>query len=296
MPTYKKKVYSSEKIFSYLWFRNYGLIIFGSFLVSCGYTLFIIPHGIVPGGIFGLSIIVNHVSDLPIGAVALCINIPIFLFGIKLIGGKFGIKTIISMVLCSVFIDGLAYLLPDIFVSKDLLVSAIFGGSIIGTGIALVIIAGATTGGTDSIARLITYILRLPIGKVLLLVDGSIVLLGIILFRNIDIAPYSIISIFVIGKTIDIVQHGLRVNKGAFIISNNHELIRTRILEMDCGGTYFTGAGLFFNDQEKKIIFTVLSNKKMSKLEHFIKQIDPEAFIATMNTNNVFGHGFKQIE
>ena len=296
MPKYKKKIFESEKLFSKIWFKNYSLILIGSFLVSIGYVLFIIPHNIVPGGIFGLSIIINHISDLPIGAVALCINIPIFLLGIKIIGGKFGVKTIISMALCSGFIDGLSFFLPDIILTKDILVSAIFGGGIIGTGIAFVIIAEATTGGTDSVARIITFLLRLPVGKMLLLVDGTIVLLGIILFRNMDIAPYSIISIFIIGKTIDIIQHGLNVNKSAFIVSEKHELIRDKILEIDCGGTYFNGRGLFFKDNDKKIIFTVLSNKKMSDLELFIKQADPEAFVASMNTNNVFGHGFKAID
>jgi len=296
MPKYKKKIFESEKSFSWLWFKNYSLILIGSFLVSIGYVLFIIPHNIVPGGIFGLSIIINHISALPIGAVALCINIPIFLLGIKIIGGKFGVKTIISMALCSGFIDGLTFLLPDIILTKDILVSAIFGGGIIGTGIAFVIIAGATTGGTDSAARIITFLIRLPVGKVLLLVDGTIVLLGIILFRNMDVAPYSIISIFIIGKTIDVIQHGVNVNKSAFIVSRKHELIRDIILKMDCGGTYFNGEGLFFKDNEKKIIFTVLSNKKMSELELYIKQADPEAFVATMNTNNVFGYGFKLIE
>ncbi|NQT62823.1 MAG: YitT family protein [Candidatus Marinimicrobia bacterium] len=239
MPKYKKKLFKPELFLSWLWFKNYSLILIGSFLVSIGYVLFIIPHNIVPGGIFGLSIIINHVSNLPIGVVALCINIPIFLLGIKVIGGKFGVKTVLSLTLCSGFIDGLSFLLPDVFLTEDILVSAIFGGGIIGTGIALVIIAGATTGGTDSIARIFTYLLRLPIGKMLLLIDGSIVLLGILLFRNMDIAPYSIISIFVIGKTIDVIRHGLNVNKSAFIVSRKHALIRDIILKMDCGGDIF---------------------------------------------------------
>jgi len=236
------------------------------------------------------------VSDLPIGVLAFCINIPIFLVGIKIIGGKFGIKTIISMALCSAFIDGLTFLIPHVMLTKDILVSAIFGGCIIGSGIALVLIAGATTGGTDSVARIISFLLRLRVGKMLLLVDGLIVLLGIILFKNMDIAPYSIITIFVIGKSIDIIQHGINVNRSAFIVSEMHALIRDRILDMDCGGTYLNGEGLYFNEKGNKIIFTVLSNKKMSELELYIKQIDPSAFVATMNTNNVFGHGFKMIE
>jgi uncharacterized membrane-anchored protein YitT (DUF2179 family) len=296
MPQYRKKDFATEKLFSALWFRNYALIILGSFLVSFGYVLFIVPHSIVPGGVFGLSIVISRLTGLPIGATALAINIPILLIGVKVIGGRFGLKTVFSMVLCSLFIDGLNYLLPATVITEDLIVTALFGGAVIGSGIALVIIAGATTGGTDNIARIIAYYLRMPIGKMLLLIDGFIVLLGIIVFRNLDIAPYSVIAIFSITKTIDVIQHGINVNKSAFIVSDKHKIIRDHILEMDCGGTYLSGEGLFFKDAEKRVIFTVLSNRKMSELEQFIKAADPEAFVATMFNNDVFGAGFKQLD
>ena len=293
MPEYKKKFFETEKIFSKQWFKNYGLVLIGSLLVSVGYVFFIIPHNIVPGGIFGVSIIINQLSGLPIGLVSLCINIPVLLLGIKILGGKFGIKTILSMILCSIMIDSLSFIFPDITLTKDILVSSVFGGTIIGSGIALVIMAGATTGGTDIIARIISIKLRASVGKMLLIVDGAIVLMGILIFMNLDLAPYSIIAIFAISKSIDFVQYGIDVNKAAFIISSEHETIRNYILEKDRGGTYFKGTGLFFKEKEQNIIFTVLNKKIMSDLELFIKKADPEAFVAMMNANDVFGRGFK---
>ncbi|MGQ1910514.1 YitT family protein [Marinifilum sp. RC60d5] len=295
MPQYKKKSFPQEKLFSSLWFRHYSLIIFGSLLVAIGYNFFIMPHKLVPGGVFGFSIILNQLIGFPVGSIALCINIPLLAWGIKVLGGKFGIKTILAMVLGSVFIDGLTYLCGNPIITKDLLVSSMFGGAIIGLGIGLVVSAGATTGGTDIIARIFSKWFRVSLGQMFITIDGLIVLSSIVVFKNIDLAPYCIIAILCISKTVDAVLMGIDAKKAALIISEKHEEIRDKILKMDRGGTYIKGEGLFYKNQ-KKIIFTALNRKELGQLESFVKGIDPEAFIATLNTNDVYGNGFKPIQ
>ena len=295
MPQYKKKSFPQEKLFSSLWFRNYSLIVFGSLLVALGYNFFIMPHKLVPGGVFGFSIILNQLIDFPVGTIALCINIPLLAWGIKILGGKFGIKTILAMVLGSVFIDGITYLYGNPIITKDLLVSSMFGGAIIGLGIGLVVTAGATTGGTDIIARIFSKWFRVSLGQMFIVIDGFIVLTSILVFQDIDLAPYCIIAILCISKTVDAVLMGMDAKKAALIISDKHDEIRNRILDMDRGGTYLKGEGLFHKDQ-KKIIFTALNRKELGQLETFVKGIDPEAFIATLNTNDVYGNGFKPIQ
>lgn len=296
IPQYRKKKFEKEVLFSLLWFRNYGLVVLGSLLVAVGYVFFIVPHKIVPGGVFGFSIIVNYLLDYPIGVIALCINIPLLLWGVKVLGGGFGIKTVLSMVLGSFFIDGLTLLSGDLMLSKDLLVSAMFGGGIIGIGIAVVISAGATTGGTDIIARILSRYLKVQVGQMFLVIDGMIVITSVVVFRDIDLAPYCIIAILSISKTVDAVLAGLDNKKAAFIVSDNYKAIGEQILKMDRGGTYLKGEGLFFREKEKKIIFTALSRRELSELEGFVKRTDPEAFITTMSTNDVFGYGFKPLE
>ncbi|MPQ47316.1 DUF2179 domain-containing protein [Marinifilum sp. N1E240] len=295
MPQYKKKSFPQEKLFSSLWFRNYSLIVFGSLLVALGYNFFIMPHKLVPGGVFGFSIILNQLIDFPVGTIALCINIPLLAWGIKILGGKFGIKTILAMVLGSVFIDGITYLYGNPIITKDLLVSSMFGGAIIGLGIGLVVTAGATTGGTDIIARIFSKWFRVSLGQMFIVIDGFIVLTSILVFQDIDLAPYCIIAILCISKTVDAVLMGMDAKKAALIISDKHDEIRNRILDMDRGGTYLKGEGLFHKDQ-KKIIFTALNRKELGQLETFVKGIDPEAFIATLDTNDVYGNGFKPIQ
>lgn len=295
MPPYKKKAFPEEKLFSALWCRNYALVVFGSLLVALGYNFFIMPHKLVPGGVFGFSIILNQLIDMPVGTIALCINIPLLAWGIKVLGGKFGVKTILAMVLGSMFIDGLTYFFGNPVITKDLLVSSMFGGAIIGLGIGLVVIGGATTGGTDIIARIFSKWFRVSLGQMFISIDGLIVLTSILVFKDIDLAPYCIIAILCISKTVDAVLMGMDAKKAAIIISEKHEEIRDRILEMDRGGTYIKGEGLFYKNQ-KKIIFTALNRKELGSLEMFVKNIDPEAFIATLNTNDVYGNGFKPIQ
>lgn len=296
MPVYKKKSFPKEKLFSTLWFRNYSLVVFGSLLVALGYNFFIIPHKIVPGGVFGFSIVLNHLISIPVGTIALCINIPLLLWGIKVLGGKFGVKTILAMLLGSAFIDGFTYLFGNPIITKDLLVSAMFGGGIIGLGIGLVVSGGATTGGTDIIARILSKWLKVSLGQMFIVTDGLVVLTSLMVFRDVDLAPYCIIAIFCISKTVDAVLMGMDSKKAALIISEKHQEIRDRILDMDRGGTYLKGEGLFYKDQEKKIIFTALSRKELGVLESFVKETDPEAFIATLDTNDVYGNGFKPIQ
>ena len=295
MPQYKKKSFPQEKLFSSLWFRNYSLIVFGSLLVALGYNFFIMPHNLVPGGVFGFSIILNQLINFPVGTIALCINIPLLTWGIKVLGGKFGVKTILAMVLGSAFIDGLTYLFGNLIITQDLLVSSMFGGAIIGLGIGLVVTAGATTGGTDIIARIFSKWFRVSLGQMFIAIDGLIVLTSILVFKDINLAPYCIIAILCISKTVDAILMSMDSKKAALIISDKHDEIRDRILNMDRGGTYIKGEGLFHKDQ-KKIIFTALNRKELGLLESFVKDIDPEAFIATLNTNDVYGNGFKPIQ
>jgi len=294
MPEYKKKQFQKEKLLSPLWFKNYMLVIMGAFVLAVGYTFFMIPHNIVPGGVFGSSIIINHLIGLPIGIISLCINIPLLLLGIKILGAKFGVKTFLAMVISSASIDLLSHFWGDINITDDLLVSAIFGGVLIGAGIAMVIRAEATTGGTDIIAQILAVISKRQVGQMFLIIDGLIVFCSVIIFRKIELAPYAVIAIFCISRTVDTILNGLEVRKAVFIISQQHEKIREYILsELDRGGTYLNSRGLYFPEHERNLIFSVLNRKELAQLQNWIKAIDPDAFLTVFQAQEIFGSGFK---
>jgi uncharacterized membrane-anchored protein YitT (DUF2179 family) len=294
------------KLFSRKWFYDYTLITIGSFILAVGFVYFITPHRIVPGGVYGVAIVVHYMTQglfsfwpdgIPIGLFGLILNIPLTWAGIKILGPKFGVKTITGFVLTSVFIDGITMMRPDgdLPLVADVLLSCIFGGVLIGFGLGLVFKSRATSGGSDIIAMILAKYTRLPLGRLMIYVDSAIVLIGLAAFQDWAIPLYSWIVIFITGKVIDLTLEGADYNKALFIVSKNHDSIRQKILvDLERGGTYLEGKGLFTND-EKQIIFTVVSRRELAILEDYITEIDPDAFITIMDTKEILGEGFQSL-
>lgn len=286
-----------HKIFSKAWFRAYSLIFIGALLIATGYTFFITPHKIVPGGVYGISIILHHSFGTPVGLVALLFNIPLTLIGIKVLGPRFGAKTVTGFLLTSAFIDGMAWLWGSAaLLNDDPLVSAIFGGAIIGLGVGLFFKAKATCGGTDVMAMMLGKWTGRPLGQLMMLVDSAIVLIGTIAFADWAIPLYSLIAIFVMGKTIDGLLEGLHVEKVAFIISQQHDIICKKIIQdYKRGATLIEAEGLF-NGSSRPLIFVVLNRRELSMLQEFIHDIDPKAFMVSLNASETLGKGFRSLE
>jgi uncharacterized membrane-anchored protein YitT (DUF2179 family) len=297
---------TKEKLFSRQWFIAYSLIIIGSFILAAGFVFFINPYHIVPGGVYGIGIVVHYlIPQIPIGLFGLALNIPLTLIGVKVLGPRFGIKTVVGMILTSIFMDLLTFLVGEdsktmlggsIDLSNDILLASVFAGVLIGFGLGLIFKAKATSGGSDIIAMIAAKYTRMPLGQLMIYVDSIIVLFGLIIFRDWKIPLYSWIVIFITGKVIDIVLEGVSYDKTLFIISDKYEEISSKILnDLNRGGTFINGNGMF-NNAEKKIIFTVVSRRELAMLEEFIHQIDPNAFLTVMDANEILGKGFKSLE
>ncbi|MCD6658962.1 MAG: YitT family protein [Lentimicrobium sp.] len=286
-----------DKLFTRKWFISYGLIVAGTLLVSLGYVYFITPYKIVPGGIYGISIVLHHLFGLPVGLTALAFNIPLTIIGTRILGPRFGTKTVVGFVLTSVFVDVISYFSEfKPLVDSDPLLSSIFGGAIIGVGVGLIFKSKATSGGSDVIAMIIARYTRLPLGQLMMGVDSVIVLIGFVAFGDWHIPLYSWITIFVMGKVIDAVLQGVSYEKTIFIVSDQHQAIRDKIIkDLNRGGTYLTGEGMF-NGNEKKVIFTVVNRRELAMLEEFINQVDPKAFLTVMDANEILGQGFKSLK
>ncbi|MHC1778264.1 MAG: YitT family protein [Lentimicrobium sp.] len=286
-----------EKLFTRKWFISYTLIVLGTFLVSVGYVYFIIPYKIVPGGIYGISIVLHYLFGLPVGLTALAFNIPLTIIGTRVLGPRFGAKTVAGFILTSVFVDLLSFysgLKP--LVDSDPLLSSIFGGVLIGAGVGLIFKSKATSGGSDVIAMIIARYTRLPLGQLMMGVDSVIVLVGFVAFGDWRIPLYSWITIFVMGKVIDAVLSGISYEKTILIVSDQHEAIRDKIIkDLNRGGTFLNGEGMY-NGSSKKVIFTVVNRRELAMLEEFINKIDPKAFLTVMDANEILGQGFKSLK
>lgn len=297
---------ANDKVFSKKWIKDYTLILIGSFILAAGFVYFVTPHKIVPGGVYGIAIVVHYLTEglfsfwpdgFPIGLFGLLLNIPLTIAGIKILGPRFGVKTVIGFVLTSVFMDGITYLRPDgnAALVDDVLLSSVFGGVLIGFGLGLIFKSRATSGGSDIIAMIIAKYTNLQLGKLMIYVDSAIVLIALFAFQDWHIPLYSWVVIYISGRAIDMTLEGADYNKALLIVSNKHLDIKNKLLyDLERGGTYLRGEGMF-TGEEKQIIYTVVSRREVAILEEYISQIDPDAFITIMDAKEILGEGFQNL-
>ena len=296
---------TKEKPFSRDWVINYSLMIVGCFILASGFVYFITPYRIVPGGVFGISIVIHYATEglfsfapkgLPVGLMGLLLNIPLTILGIKILGPRFGAKTILGFFLTSGFIDLQTLLFGyDPLVPDDPLLSAIFGGVLVGFGLGLIFKSRATSGGSDIIAMIISKYNRLPLGQLLIYIDSVIVLVGLVVFRDWKIPLYSWIVIFISGRVIDATMQGVDYNKAMFIISEKHEEIRNKIIkDLNRGATAIPVKGMY-EGKERIMIYVNVSRREMVILQDFIRSVDQSAFITVFNASEILGEGFKPL-
>ena len=272
------------------------MIIIGAFIMASGFAFFITPYKIVPGGVYGISIVLHYLIGTPVGLMALAFDIPLTLIGIKILGPRFGVKTVVGFLATAFFVDGIAYLYgSEPLVADDPLLSSIFGGLFLGVGLGLIFKAKATSGGTDIVAMIISKYTKMPLGQLMIIVDSIIVLVGLVAFQEWEIPLYSLIVIFITGKVVDVILEGMSYDKVLFIVSDKYEEIRDKIVnDLNRGGTFVKGEGMY-NGKEKSIVFTAVTRREMAMLQEFINQIDPDAFVTAMNSNEILGNGFKSL-
>lgn len=306
-----------EKVFSAKWFKNYSLVLVGTFIMASGYVFFIDPHGIVPGGVFGIGIVINKLTQgmltngffgyfveffekyhygIPIGITGWIINIPLTILGIKILGPRFGIKTVIGFTFCTIFIDWLTGVWGLKPLVDDMWLSCVFGSILIGVGLGLIFKARATTAGSDIIAMIVNKYTNISLGQLIIYVDACIVMLSLFITDDWKIPLYSFIVIFLTGKVIDIVIEGASIERAIIIVTKKHREVKDYIVNtLERGGTYLKGEGMS-SGEEKKVIFTVMTRRELLLLEDKILDIDPTAFVTVMNTNEILGEGFQSLK
>lgn len=270
---------------------EYMVIAVASVFFAIAVSLFLDPNKLAPGGVTGIAIIINHFLDMPTGTLVLIMNIPIMILGIWKFGVKFFISTIVATVMGSVFIDIVAKF-P--VATNDMFLSALMGGILMGLSIGLIFKVGASTGGTDIIARLLK--IRFPhveTGKLFILVDIMIVLASAIAFRDIELAAYAGICVFVSGKALDFVLYGGEGARLIFVISDKEEEIAQKFMtDLDSGVTYVNGIGAY-TSADKKIIMCAMTKQMLPKAQDIVRDIDINAFIIVTSANEIVGEGYK---
>lgn len=268
-----------------------GTTAIGSALFALGFALFLIPNDINTGGISGLAMILRELLGFgSIGTLTLVMNIPLFLIGGLKIGKRFFAGSLIGMVVSSVLIDLFA-LIP--FATPEPLIGGLYGGVLCGAGLGLVFMAGASTGGSDILVRLLKKKYRnLPIGSISIMFDAMVVLLTGLVFRDISKALYSGVVVFVCGQVIDAVVYRFDYSRVALIISKEHEKIAKAISDqLDRGATYLHGSGSYTH-QNIEVVLAVVRKGQLAELKELVMDIDENAFVIVQEAHQVLGDGF----
>ena len=277
------------KIKNILW--DSLLIIAGSAVFSVSVNMFSAPNNIVQGGLTGIGTVANYLFSLPIGTVILVLNIPLFALALRYLRLKFVVRTVVSTLVFTCFIDLGAYVIPEY--KGDMLLGCIFCGMLSGTGLALVFLTGSTTGGTDIIAMLIRKKKSdVSMGSIMLLADMVVIGLSFLVYREIESIMYAVIVIFISAKAIDFVLYGRDHTKLIFIITAKKETVLSAILlEIGRGASVLPVTG-GYTGKDKSLILCAAKKTQIREILRLTAHKDPSAFTVVCDAGQVVGEGF----
>ncbi len=264
----------------------------GSAIYALSVNCFSAPNNIAPGGATGLATVINYLVEwLPIGTLMFAMNIPLLLTAWFKLGKSFTLRTLVALGLVSTLIDVTAPYLP-VF-TDDMILTCLFGGVLAGLGLGLIFIRGATTGGSDIIGRLLEKRFRgIPVGRLMLMVDGVIVAISALVFGNVESALYAALFIFISMEVMDSIVYGRGGGKMVLIMSSHpHEIADKVLEEMDRGVTFLQAKGGYTGD-EREVVMVAASRSEVYALRQLVKRIDPKAFLIISSADEVRGEGF----
>lgn len=277
----------------YIELISYIGIMFGVFIMSLSLNIFLAPNTIAPGGVTGLSIIIEKGTGVPVYLTNLIINIPLFIIGIMVLGKAFGAKTLFATITLSLFLK----IIPYEFVTKDLLLASVFGGVLMGIGLGIVFKAGGTTGGTDLAGAILNkYFPKFSIASFMTTIDGIVVVIAGLVDKKVETSLYSIIALFVSMKIVDLMLEGMGYVKALLIITEKPEDISQRIMEdLERGVTMLKGKGMY-TKEDKDILLCVVNRSQFTKVKDIVNMIDDKAFVMVTDIFDVIGEGFEEIK
>lgn len=312
-----------ETVGSLVWWREMITIIIGCIIVAVGFVFFINPYNIVPGGVYGLGIVLHNIfPSIQVGTFGYMFDIPLLTIAIILFGKQFGGRTLFAAAITPGLMNILTALVYPtkeaiqsldpallmggaIDLSNHLMLACILGGTVVGAGLGMVVRSNATTGGTDIVAMILNKYLHVQFSRGVLLADSCVVLAGLIVIGfgigmedgqagGWLLSLYSLICIFVSSRVIDYVIDGASYDKLIFIITNKHneDLRKYIISDMERSATYIKASGMYSND-EKEMIFLVVSRREVTKIQRQVHKIDPTAFFVITDAYDTYGEGFK---
>ncbi|CAK7059194.1 YitT family protein [Tissierella carlieri] len=275
-------------------FTKILFIVIGNLLCSLAFNLFFVPNGLLSGGVGGVAIMTQYLTEMPAGISVFLINLPIFVVGVRMIDKKFITYAFISMLVFSSWLT-ITKDISKYFIVEDILLGSVFGAVLNGLGMGLMFRNGTCQGGLDVIAAILKRKLNVNIGTGLMMVNTVIITLSSLLFGY-KAAMYTLISMYIGYQILDKVQTGFNVQKNVVIVSEKSKELSTAIIEqLHRGVTFLKGQG-GYTHEDKNIIYCILTSREIAKLKEIVNEVDPKAFFTITDVVEVKGKGFKSAE
>ncbi len=276
--------------------QAYSQIIIGSLIGAAAYPTFLVPNNIAPGGLTGVATIFNFLWGWPVGTVSLVMNIPLFVVGYRTMGKVFAFRSLIATLLFSVLIDALPLRPISADPVLDPLLGTLFGGVLLGIGLGLILRGGATTGGTDMIARMVHRRFSfISVGMFLFAIDMMVVLAAAVFIGGAQ-ALFALINIYVCSRVIDDVMIGFGGNKACFVMTGAWEKVTRRVMdEVGRGVTYLEARGAY-SGESRPVVMCVASRQEMTTLKRIVQEEDEKAFMFITEAHEALGEGFSRLD
>lgn len=275
------------------WIKSVVLVVLGAVIYSVGTQYFVVPAQIAPGGAVGIALMINHLTALPIGTLTLLINLPLLVLAWFYLSRQFTVRTAIATVLVTIILDFIVTPICPQY-AGDRLLSSVYGGIVVGVGMAFIFLAGFTTGGTDIAGYLLQK--KFPhysIGHALMIIEGIILVMSIFVFQDVDAGLFGLISVYVQTKVIDMILYGSDAGSQAIIVTKHPQEIADRVIqELERTATILPAKGAYSGDPIDVVLCTVRKSEFV-RLKRIIGQCDPSAFVMANETSEVLGLGFK---
>ena len=267
----------------------------GSVLYAAGIVCFVNPANMAPGGMSGVAILLNYLWGLPIGTMTIVLNIPLLILSYIFLGKSLTWKTVKSLVISSLMVDLVMARYAPIY-AGDRMIGGVFGGVLMGAGLAIIFLRGSTTGGTDIISFLVKkWYPHVPIGRMIMVVDCIIIGVSVLVFGNLESALYVLISLYCCSMVIDSIIYGLDKGSMVMVVSEKNDEIAAQIMdELERGVTLLKGQGAY-TGTDRDVLMCAVRKQQFARVRAIIYEKDPNAFVIVSETSEVLGEGFKQV-
>ena len=268
--------------------KEYIIVALACVVMAFNINYFFVGNKLAEGGVSGLSLIIHYLSNIDVSYLYFALNIPLIILAYIFLGKNFLLKTFFATFVLSVFLKVFASFSEPL---DDILLAAIFGGAINGIAIGIVFYAGGSTGGMDIVAKIVNKYTGIPISRILLATDFIVLSMVAVIFGKV-IFMYTLISLIISSKMIDIIQVGIYSAKGVTIITTKEDEIRKRIMEDTGRGITLIDAKGGYTQKEIGMLYCVVGQYQLIKVKTIVKEVDPSAFMIVADVHEVIGNGF----